>query len=78
MQDDTIELHIRAACRPGIETERLLGDLTAYCWPGGTQDHTDPVARGWLRHFQTVRPIGTVPECACNLEPARPHCSLCN
>ena len=74
MQDDTIEIHVRAACRPGIETERLLADLVGYSWPGGTQDRTDPAARGWLRHFQAIRPIVAAAECTCQAG----RCSSCN
>jgi hypothetical protein len=74
MQDDTIEIHIRACVPPGAETERLLADLIAYAWPGGTQDHTDPAARGWLRHFRAVRPIVVAAECSCQAG----RCSSCN
>jgi hypothetical protein len=74
MHDHTSEIHIRAATRPDAETERLLRDLTAYCWPGGTEDQSDPVARGWLRHFAAIVPIFDVPACACE----QGHCTSCN
>jgi hypothetical protein len=74
MQDDTIDIHIRAASRPGVERQRLLEDLVDYCWPGGPADQSDPVARGWLRHFASIRPIGELPACECELG----RCPVCN
>jgi hypothetical protein len=74
VQDETIQIHIRAAGRPDRETERLLTDLAAYCWPGGTADHTEPAARGWLRHFQAIRPIAELPICSCRFG----RCESCN
>jgi hypothetical protein len=74
VQDDTIDIHIRAASRPGFETERLLADLLMDCWPGGTADRTDAVARGWLRHFRAIKPIAPALDCTCGTG----HCSVCN
>jgi len=74
MQDDTIDIHIRSAARPGIETERLLDQLTAWCWPNGTHDHSNTIARGWLRQYGCVRPMIYVPTCTCE----HGHCMTCN
>ena len=69
MHDDTLDIHIRSAARPGVETERLLGDLVGACWPGGTADRSDPIARGWLRQFAAIIPLGdasaSLSMCAC-------------
>ena len=74
MHDDTIDIHIRAAARPGFETERLLADLTMDCWPGGTADQTDAAARGWLRYFRAIKPLGSRLACTCR----DGHCVVCN
>ena len=74
MQDETIDIHIRAAGRPGFETERLLADLLMDCWPGGTADQTDPAARGWLRYFRAIKPIVPGPVCTCR----DGRCVVCN
>ena len=74
MQDDTIDIHIRSAARPGDETQRLLDHLVGLCWAGATADHTDPVARGWLRHFSCIRPVVYEPGCTCELG----NCPSCN
>ena len=69
----TIEEHIRAAVRPMDETARLTRALTASCWPSGTADRTDPVARGWLRMWGPIRVVVDVPACQC----AQGRCKLC-
>jgi hypothetical protein len=74
VQDDTIDIHIRAACRPGVETQRMLRELVAWCWPGGTADQSDPIARGWLRQFASIKPIVVAPECTCAVR----RCAACN
>lgn len=76
MQDDTLDIriHIRAAVRPGAETQRLLADLSDYCWPGGTADRSDRTSRGWLRHFAAITPIADAPGCDCALG----RCTTCN
>jgi hypothetical protein len=74
MQDDTIDIHIRAAGRPGFETERLLADLSMDCWPGGTADQTSAAARGWLRYFRAIRPLAPGYQCTCR----DGNCLVCN
>lgn len=69
----TLAPHIRAAARPDAETTRLLEHLATVAWPGGPADHTDPVARGWLRFAGPGRPV-TTPACTC----ASGRCRICN
>lgn len=69
-----IEEHIRAAARPTGETARLARDLTRVCWPTGTADRTDPVARGWLRMWGPIRVVVAVPPCECHTG----RCAICN
>lgn len=71
---ETLVRHIRAAARPGGESERWTERLLAAAWPGGTEDHTDAVARGWLRMWGPVRVVADVPDCGC----ARGRCLICN
>ena len=45
--------------------EQLLGDLVAGSWPGGPADHTQPVAREWLRRWSPKRLTLEPPACSC-------------
>jgi hypothetical protein len=79
MQDDHeteagIAEFIRAAVRPTGETARLTRELSRHCWPGGTGDRTDPVARGWLRMWGPNRVVVEVGPCECHTG----HCMICN
>jgi hypothetical protein len=71
---DALESHIRAAARPLMETDRLSDGLLHVCWPGGTADRSEPVARGWLRMWGPVRLVLDVPRCGC----AGGRCTICN
>lgn len=79
MQEDpemqeAIEVHIRAADRPGRESAILADRLMRTCWPGGHTDRSEPVARGWLRMWGPVKVVVNVPECGC----AHGRCTVCN
>jgi hypothetical protein len=74
VRDDAIHTHVRAAGRPGAETDRLLAKLAGTSWPGGTADRSDPIARGWLRHFGAIVPIVVPAACTCR----RGRCAACN
>jgi hypothetical protein len=74
MQDDAIDEHIRAAVRPGAESGRLIVEMVHDCWPHGIDDHTDPVARGWLRMWGPAKTLVVVPICTCE----NGHCRICN
>jgi hypothetical protein len=71
---DTLASHIRAATRADGEKIRLTARLVAAAWPGGTEDRTDAVGRGWLRIWGPVRVVADVPPCGC----AQGHCLICN
>jgi hypothetical protein len=74
---DTLALHVRAAGRPDAETERLTSYIVEACWPGGPDDRSEPVARGWLRAWARPAPVlivVDVPRCRC----ATGRCTICN
>jgi hypothetical protein len=71
---EMLALHIRAASRPGAESQRLLRVLTTALWPGGPADRTDRVARGWLRMWGPVPVEVDQPHCGC----AHGLCAICN
>jgi hypothetical protein len=74
MQDDAISDYIRAAARPDGETRRLITYILSSCWPGGMDDRSEPVARGWLRMWGPVKLIADVPTCGCE----HGRCTICN
>ena len=74
MQDDALFDHIRAATRPEGETRRLITHLLVRCWPGGLDDTTEPIARGWLRLWGPMTVVVDVPECTCDTG----RCTICN
>ena len=52
----------------------LSEELQRWCWPGGTEDRTEPLARALVRR-RGPNLLGEVAfECTC----ADGHCSLCN
>jgi hypothetical protein len=69
-----LEPHVRAAGGPEHEALLLADQLLRHCWPGGQADHTDSVARGWLRMWSPVKVVAVVPLCGC----ASGRCSICN
>lgn len=69
-----LALHIRAAARPSVESERLLRVLSSALWPGGSPDRTEPIARGWLRMWGPVQVAVDPPRCGC----AEGFCTICN
>ena len=72
--EDALAVHVRAAARPGAENRRLAGYLMAACWPGGVDDRSEPVGRGWLRMWGPVTIVVDTPRCGC----ARGRCRICN
>ena len=69
------EAHIAAAGRRTSEDhDRLERILRGWCWPGGTDDRTDAVARGLVR--------SRGPSCLTRLELGctcvQGRCNLCN
>jgi hypothetical protein len=71
---DAMEIHVRAAARPGHASPILVDQLLRHGWPGGHADRLEPVARGWLRMWGPVKVIATVPACGC----ATGRCTVCN
>ncbi len=69
-----LELHVRAAQRPRSESRRLLHDLSEMCWPSGSADRTEPLARGWLALWGPQLLIIDTPVCRC----AEGRCQICN
>ena len=51
------------------ETYDLIGAdirrLQAACWPGGSADRIEPVAREWLSHWHPARAAAVIPTCLC-------------
>ncbi|HEY3020099.1 MAG TPA: hypothetical protein VGJ32_07900 [Solirubrobacteraceae bacterium] len=54
--------------------QHLLADLVAGSWPGGPADHTQPVAREWLRRWAPKRLTLEPPACSC----PQGRCRACN
>jgi len=52
----------------------LADSLHRWCWPGGGEDRTEPVARGWVRRWGPNLLDEIVVDCTC----AHGRCSLCN
>jgi hypothetical protein len=52
----------------------LADSLRRWCWPGGGEDRTEPVARAWVRRWGPTLLGEVAVECTC----ADGHCSLCN
>ncbi len=71
---DTLAVHIRAAARPDGESARLTRAVLDGCWPGGSHDRTEPVARGWLRMWGPVKVVVSPPRCGCQSG----RCTICN
>ena len=71
---DGVRTHIRAAGAPQVDRERLAAELLERCWPGGTADRSESVARGWLRMWGPVKVIASLPGCTC----ASGRCAICN
>jgi hypothetical protein len=68
--------HLIGVAERDVRDDRagLAEALHRWCWPGGTEDRTEPVARGWVRRWGPNL-LGEVAfECTC----ADGHCSLCN
>jgi hypothetical protein len=69
------EVHIAAYTRrTAADHDRLAAFLRGRCWPGGSGDRTEPVARGWLRQWGPGHAPAVAPACTC----AHGLCALCN
>jgi hypothetical protein len=69
------EAHIAAVGRrTAADHDRLATVLRSWCWPGGLEDQTGPVARGWVRRWGPTCLGAIEVECTC----AEGRCTLCN
>jgi hypothetical protein len=75
MDEDRIRHHIEAAAgRPDRETLRLTSLIVGICWPGGSDDRSEPVALDWIRRWRPASAGAAVAVCSC----ARGNCLVCN
>jgi len=73
--DPRIAAHIQSvSSRAQSDTDRLACAMLRRCWPGGTGDRTETVAREWVRRWGP-RVAGAVPP-ACSCPAGR--CQVCN
>jgi hypothetical protein len=69
------EAHVAAfAQRTAADHDRLARALRSWCWPGGGEDRTEPVARGWVRRWGPACRHTVALECTC----PRGGCAVCN
>jgi hypothetical protein len=64
---------LRDAARSRRERSRVLGLLSAACWPGGG-DRYEPAARAWVRAWGPAPAAAPLPACDC----ASGRCGVCN
>lgn len=75
MDRDELRFHLESAAGLGVGDSRALASLIAgACWPGGSEDRTEPVALEWLRRWHPERIAVALPACSCDSG----HCALCN
>jgi hypothetical protein len=76
MHDDFIREHIEAAAGRGEPaTPSVITRVAGGCWPGGTEDRSEPGAIGWVRRWRPAARLGLVPVCSCS---SADHCAVCN
>jgi hypothetical protein len=75
MDDERIRQHIEAASgRPARDTQRLTVQIAGFCWPGGSEDRSEPGALAWLRRWRPATGGAALPVCSC----AAGKCGVCN
>lgn len=75
MDHDEIREHIdAAAARQGSHAHSLTSRILRSCWPGGSDDRTEPAALAWLRQWRPDRMGTPLPACSCTSG----HCLVCN
>ncbi|HEV3033784.1 MAG TPA: hypothetical protein VGX72_03240 [Solirubrobacteraceae bacterium] len=73
--DLDIAAHIESvSARDEPDTDRLAASMLSHCWPGGTGDRTETVARDWVRRWGPRRagPVASACQCAAG------RCGVCN
>jgi hypothetical protein len=75
MHEDRIREHIEAAAaRPERETRLLTARIASFCWPGGSDDRSEPGALAWVRRWRPATAGAALPVCSCALG----NCAVCN
>jgi hypothetical protein len=73
MDDDRIRRHVEAA-RHGGDARRLASRIMGFCWPGGSDDRSEPAALDWVRRWRPASAGAALPVCSC----AAGNCGICN
>jgi len=73
MDEDRIRRHLDAA-RHDDDIDRLASRVTAFCWPGGSEDRSEPGALAWVRRWRPATAAAVLPVCSC----AAGNCAVCN
>lgn len=74
MHDDLIRWHIDRVTHGDELADLRLSAATRECWPGGSEDRTEPAALYWLRQWRPAQALATLPACSC----AAGRCAICN
>jgi hypothetical protein len=75
MDHDELRDHISsAALRGGSETRHITYRMLRACWPGGSEDRTEPAALAWLGRWRPDPHGASLPACFCSSG----RCLLCN
>jgi len=74
-RDPQIEAHIESiSSRAATDSERLVATMLRCCWPGGSNDRSEPIALEWVRQWGPTRGVLVPLACSC----AAGRCRLCN
>jgi len=73
MDDDRIRWHLEAA-RHESDAHRLASRIVSFCWPGGSDDRSEPAALDWVRRWRPATGGAALPVCSC----AAGICGVCN
>jgi hypothetical protein len=75
MDHDLIREHIAAAGTGGDRQARtVIARIAIGCWPGGTEDRSEPAALAWGRRWRPASAAAPLPVCSC----AAGRCGVCN
>jgi hypothetical protein len=73
--DLEIAAHIESvSVRAEADTDRLVAAMLGRCWPGGSGDRTESVAREWVKRWGATRVGPAASACRC----ASGRCEICN
>jgi hypothetical protein len=75
MTSDELRQHIESSAPGGrIDPRRLSTLIVSTCWPGGSEDRSEPAALDWIRHWRPERIAAELPACSC----LTGRCVVCN